>query len=192
MSIEFVNKASADFLYENKRKLPKGLYVDREYNAEVEKECRILKPILRKAKQLDDYHSKSRLDGNQLIIKGRSYTTHDLNQLPESLSGFASTTETDTSSIGFFGELNIFSNFNPAIFTPHDITFHSSEQYIQYQKSKLFRDTKTCQHILESEDTLEAKKIARDINGFDFREWKDKARELCEPGILAKFLQNPF
>ena len=142
MSIEFVNKASADFLYENKRKLPKGLYLDREYNAEVEKECRILKPILRKAKQLDDYHSKSRLDGNQLIIKGRSYTTHNLNQLPESLSGFASTTKTDTSSIGFFGELNIFSNFHPAIFTPHDITFHSSEQYIQYQKSKLFRDTK--------------------------------------------------
>ena len=40
--IEFVNKASADFLFENKRKLPKGLYVDREYSADVERERRIL------------------------------------------------------------------------------------------------------------------------------------------------------
>ena len=91
-----MNKSSADFLYENKRKLPKGLYVDREYNAEVEKERRILKPILRKAKQLDDYRSKSKLEGNQLILKGRSYTTQTLDQLPETLSSFASTSRTAT------------------------------------------------------------------------------------------------
>ena len=37
VSIEFVNKASANFLYENKRKLPKGLYVNREYNVDIER-----------------------------------------------------------------------------------------------------------------------------------------------------------
>ena len=62
--IKFINKASADFLFENKRKLPKGLYMDREYSADIEKKRRILKPILRKAKQMDDYKTKSKLEGN--------------------------------------------------------------------------------------------------------------------------------
>ena len=143
-----MNKASAGFLYENKRKLPKGLYVNREYNVEVEKERRILKPILQKAKQLEDYRSKSKLEGNQMIIKGRSYTTQTLNQLPETLSSFAATSQSDNTSISFFGELNVFSNFHPASFSLHDINFHSSEQYIQYQKLKLFRDHKTSKKIL--------------------------------------------
>ena len=56
---------------------------------------------------------------------------------------------------------------------------------------KLFRDHKTSKKILESEDALEAKKLAKEIVGFDFRKWKENARELCEPGVLAKFLQNP-
>ena len=144
-----------------------------------------MKPILRKAKQLEDYQSKSKLEGNQLIIKECSYTTQNLNHLLETLNSFASTSKTNSNSIGFFGELNVFSNFHPANFTLHDITFHLSEQYIQYQKSKLFRDAETCRCILNSEDALEAKKIARDINGFDYREWKEKARELCKPGVLA-------
>ena len=87
--------------------------------------------------------------------------------------------------------MNVFLNFYPASFSLHDINFHSSEQYIQYQKSKLFRDHKTCKKILESEDALEAKKLVKEIAGFDFRKWKESARELCEPGVLAKFLQNP-
>ena len=54
----------------------------------------------------------------------------------------------------------------------------------------MFKDHATCQCILESEDALEAKRLARDIQSFDYRNWKECARELCEPGILAKFLQN--
>ena len=38
--VEFEKKASADFLLENKQRLPKGVYTDKEYSTEVEKECR--------------------------------------------------------------------------------------------------------------------------------------------------------
>ena len=38
ISIEFVKKASADFLFNNKKKLPKGVYLDCEYNADTERE----------------------------------------------------------------------------------------------------------------------------------------------------------
>ena len=38
ISIEFMKKASADFLFNNKKKLPKGVFLDREYNADTERE----------------------------------------------------------------------------------------------------------------------------------------------------------
>ena len=180
-----------DFLFENKRKLTKGLYVGHEYNVETERERRILKPILRKAKQLESFRSKSKLEGNQLIIKSHSYNTNTLHQLPEELSEFGSTSKTDTTSVGFFGELNVFSNFHPAVFSLHGIKLHSSEQYVQHQKAKLFGNHKASSKILESKDPLESKRLAKDIEAFDYQHWKEQARELCEPGILAKFLQNP-
>ena len=34
VSIKFVNRASADFLIDHKKQLPKGVFVDREYNSE--------------------------------------------------------------------------------------------------------------------------------------------------------------
>ena len=61
--VEFEKKASADFLLENKKGLPKGVYVDRKYTPEVENEHRKLHPILRKAKTLPDYKMKSKLEG---------------------------------------------------------------------------------------------------------------------------------
>ena len=147
--------------------------------------------MLHKAKQLEEYQNKSKLQGNQLIIKGRNNTTKTIHQLPDKLSGFHSTSKTNYTSIGFFGELKVFSIFHPAPFSLNGMTFHSSEQYIQYQKAKLFADSFNIDNILNSEDAAEAKRIARDIKGFDYRKWKDNAKNLCKTGILAKFLQNP-
>ena len=58
--LEFERKASAEFLLENKKNLPKGIYADREYSEDVERERRKLRPILRKAKQLPDFKMKSK------------------------------------------------------------------------------------------------------------------------------------
>ena len=49
----------------------------------------------------------------------------------------------------------------------------------------LFKDHDTSRKILETEDALEAKQLAREIQPFDYRNWKEQARELCEPSILS-------
>ena len=36
--IEFINKPSADFLIQHKKDLPAGIFVDREFNPEIERE----------------------------------------------------------------------------------------------------------------------------------------------------------
>ena len=68
--LEFEKKISADFLLQNKKQLPKGVFADREYSVEIENEQQKLRPILQKAKQLPEYKMKSKMEGASLIIKG--------------------------------------------------------------------------------------------------------------------------
>ena len=44
--------------------------------------------------------------------------------------------------------------------------------------------------IMNSEDALDSKEIARDISNFNRRAWIDQAEEICYLGIKEKFLQN--
>ena len=187
--LEFEKRVSAEFLLENRKLLPRGVFVDREYSEEFECERRLLRPILKKAKSLCEYKMKSKLEGGKLIIQGKSKTVH---LLPKPLTGYSVTSKESDSHIGFFGELNPFSNFHPAPFTHEGITFHSSEQWIQYQKAKLFSDEHTAQKILESDTALKCQRLSREIANFDHITWCDRARIVCEPGIQQKFTQNPM
>ena len=189
--LEFEKKISADFLLQNKKQLPKGIFADREYSEEIENERRKLRPILCKAKELPEYKMKSKMEGANLIIKGRSYTSKTLHLLPEPLTGYNVSSKKSESHIGFFGELNPLSNFHAAPFIIEGIKFHSSEQWIQFQKAKLFQEETTSCKILESVTPHECKLLSKEISNFDPSYWSERASSLCEIGINAKFTQNP-
>ena len=132
------------------------------------------------------------MDGAALVIQGKKYTSKNLHLLPEPLTGYnVSKKESDT-HIGFFGELNPLSNFHEAEFTVDGITFHSTEQYIQYQKAKLFGDKRSSSKILESTTPLECKKLSKEILNYDPTHWWKRVRICCEQVIYEKFLQNPI
>ena len=46
ISICFEKKSHADTLFENKKNLPEGIYVDREFTPDIEEKRKILRPIL--------------------------------------------------------------------------------------------------------------------------------------------------
>ena len=131
------------------------------------------------------------MEGTTLKIKGKCYTRDNLHQLPEEVSAFASTSKSTDSAIGFFGELNPLSNFHGCSFEWNGITFHSSEQFIQFQKAMLFKDIKTADLIMKCNTALECKQMATNVINFSSNEWNQKAKELCKPGIKCKFQQNP-
>ena len=89
---------SADFLLQNKKHLPKGIYADKEYSEDVEHACRKLHPIMWQAKQLPEFKMKSKLEGDKLVIKGRSYTKKNLHLLPEPLTGYKVSSKEDDKS----------------------------------------------------------------------------------------------
>ena len=73
-----------------------------------------------------------------------------------------------------------------------DHTFHSAEQWIQYQKSLMFGDSYTTNLILRTDSAIEAKRLSHKITGVDHTIWKLDGYEKCVTGIMVKFDQNPL
>ena len=191
IQVKYKNENDVIELLNNKRKLPKGIYADKEYTAETDRRRRILRPILKAAKNLPEYKKKSKLEGDTLVIKSQRYTIKDLHKLPTKLSGFNVTSTSNDDSLAFFGELNAFSNFHPCTFVTGGTTYNCSEQYIQHRKALYFRDNDSANRILNASTGLECKRLSRDINNYEHSDWKEVAKFQCLKGITEKFVQNP-
>ena len=134
----------------NRNNLRKGIYIDKEYSADVEHQRKLLRPILQAAKRTKGFEKKCKMQGPSLEIKGRKITTKTLHKLPKELDVFTITSKQEGNVIGFFGELNVLSNFHPAEFTIEGIKFPTSEHYIQYTKAITFGDKSSAIKILNA------------------------------------------
>ena len=190
ISVQFKYKEDADAIFYSKRHLPKGVFVDRQYNNETERRRRRLRPILQAARRLTKYRGECRMEADVLVIKGTRYTMKNLDQLPDDLSTFNVSSVTTTDACVFFGELNPYSNFYPAGFYEGGDYFSSSEQYIQYKKAVYFKDSHVAEEIMTTDDPLECKKLSRNIDNYSEHRWNQVAYDICEPGVHAKFRQN--
>ena len=190
ISVSFDKQSYVETLFRNKKHLPKGVYIDREYTEEMEKKRKILRPILRLAKSLPHYKGKSKLKEDALIVHGKKYTISNLHKLPNDINGFASSSRMDTNTVAFFGELNPFSNFHPTPFECKNKHYHSSEQYIQESKALYFGDIETAHAIMQVKTALECKNLAREVANYNHDEWKSHAKATCKPGLMAKFKSN--
>ena len=148
-------------------------------------------PILRAAKRSSEFKKQSKLEDDKIVLKGRRYDINTLNQLPDELNVFKVTTRENVNTIGYFGEINPLSNFYPAPFTHEGIRYISSEQLIQANKAKFFDDADTYNQIMGCSTSLECKRASRQIRDLDINRWEHVAVNICQPGIRAKFLQNP-
>ena len=191
MSICFEKKLHADILLENRSYLPRGVYVDHEYPNEIEDNRRLLKPILHLVRSKPEYQGKCKLVEDVLIIKGTRYTVNTLNSLPDDLSGFEASSKSSQTTIGFFGELNPLSNFHPCRFNVADVEYKSTEQFIQSEKAKFFKDKTTVHRIMAASNPLECKRLGKNTHGYDHTRWSEVAKKLVLPGIMSKFVSNP-
>ena len=175
----------------NRKYLPAGIMVSREYGKQTEIECKLLKPILKAANNKTSYKRKCQLEGDHLIIKGKHYTRENLSELPDNLSCYKVMSKEDSNTVGFFGELNPLSNFHQSFFAIDNQWYHCTEQFIQEKKAIYFNDNRTALKIMAADTALECKQLARNIRNYDVTRWNAVAGELCYDGILEKFNQNP-
>ena len=178
-------------IMDNKKKLGEGIFVDYEYDQETIRNRKLLYPILKAARNTEGYKGMCKLERDVLTLKGKWYTVRNISELPSELSGFHVSSKSDEDMYAFFGELNPFSNFHPSPFSLNNITYNTSEHFIQSEKAKHYRDTKMELAILSCNTVLEAKKMGHQITkSKNSIEWKEVAKEIGAPGIREKFQQN--
>ena len=191
ISIKIEHKQDCDLLIQRKKYLPDGVFVDREYCAETEKEWLFLRPVLKESRKNEEFRGKCKMDGSNLVTQGKKYTCENVHQLPEKINGFNCTSKSDSETICFLNPLNPFSYFHLCNFEVAGIRYHSSEQFIQHMKARFFEDKKSVEVILNAVTPQECKQLSKSIAGYNHESWARMAKDLCKPGISAKFFQNP-
>lgn len=82
------------------------------------------------------------------------------------------------------------SHWWPASFTVDDVTYPSAEHFMMAEKARLFGDTIAQEKIIAAPDPSEAKRLGREIEGFDADTWRKARFEVVVCGNLHKFGQD--
>ena len=179
-------------LLNRRSSLPKGIFVDNAHTPKVLAKRATLRPILNLARKNNMYKGKCKLEGDCLIITGTKYTLDTLDKLPQDLAPYKAAQKSTQDTLVFHGPLTPLSNFHKSPFIVGTNKYHSTEQYIQYQKACHFKDYQTAGDILKSKTPIDSKTLSRNIVNYDKESWKTVAKEVCKNGIAAKFEQNPL
>ena len=139
---------------DNKSFIRGGIFVEHEYTSDIEQKMKLLLPILKTARLTEPYKGHCKMEDDKLVIRGRTYTSENLHQLPEDLNCFKVTSKEDEHYLGFFGGLNPLSNFHTASFTMDGVEYISSEQFIQAKKVEFFSDRTADDRIMGSANLL--------------------------------------
>jgi len=92
-----------------------------------------------------------------------------------------------------------FSNFYKAPFKAvcdydnhgEELLFQTNEQWMMYNKARLFKDEKCANVILKLESPVACKLWGRKVKGFDQNEWDKACEDIVTKGLICKFQQNP-
>lgn len=77
-----------------------------------------------------------------------------------------------------------------ADFVIDGLKYRSSEHYMMAEKARLFSDELRLEKILNCRSAAEAKKLGRQVEGFNQSIWEDHRYDIVKRGNLYKFSQN--
>lgn len=83
-----------------------------------------------------------------------------------------------------------FSQWWHAPFAVGGISYPTAEHFMMAEKARLFADDETRMKILKAVSPEAAKKLGRQVRGFDERVWEEARFRLVIEGNLAKFSQH--
>lgn len=83
-----------------------------------------------------------------------------------------------------------FSQWFPAEFDIDGMRYATAEHYMMAEKARLFGDVAAAARILVARTPAEAKKIGREVTGYDEARWHAARFDIVARGNLAKFGQH--
>lgn len=82
------------------------------------------------------------------------------------------------------------SQWYPCAFTIEGTEYPTAEHYMMAEKARLFGDDEACARILATRNPGKAKKIGREVRGYDDEAWTHARFEAVVRGNIAKFSQH--
>ncbi len=76
-------------------------------------------------------------------------------------------------------------------FTVDGVTYATAEHWMMAGKAQLFGDQEAASRIVAASHPDRAKKLGRQVRGFDEQRWREHRSQLVVAGNLAKFSQHP-
>ncbi|TXF88471.1 NADAR family protein [Neolewinella aurantiaca] len=83
------------------------------------------------------------------------------------------------------------SQWYPAGFSYEGHSYATAEHWMMAGKARLFGDAEVLERILRTENPAVAKKLGREVRGFEVDVWKEHMRTIVAQGSCLKFSQNP-
>lgn len=83
-----------------------------------------------------------------------------------------------------------FSQWFESSFSLNGVSYLTAEHYMMAEKARLFNDQDVLNQIVEAKSPALAKKLGREIRGFDEARWNERRFDAVVEGNLAKFSQH--
>jgi len=85
-----------------------------------------------------------------------------------------------------------FSQWTPSQFEIGPLSFTCCEQWMMYNKAKLFCDLESAVRIMQTSDPREQKALGREVANYDDDTWMEEAFDIVVQGNRAKFGTIPL
>ena len=160
-----------------------------DFPLEIQDRRQVLYPIFLEARK---QNKQPKLVVDKLYIDGSTFTINNLDKLPSELRPeVVSSPVLNDDLQAFFHGQSPLSNFHISPFTVMNDTFHSVEQYFQYNKASAAKDEISMFNIMQAPTPRKCKEIGDRVKLFDSNIWEKECKTVMYNGCLSKFQQNP-
>ena len=161
------------------------VFINEQFPREIDNQRSTLRPIMKLGKSLG---KRCSLVQEKLFIGNQPYTVDTLDDIPFDVSSLG--THSTEGYVLFNGRISPFSNFftKKGLFGIEGTEYSSSEQYYQYQRALESKDYSAAAEIMSTTDPVTIKHAGNKVNISNG--WSNKAVNVMETGVRAKFSQN--
>jgi len=163
-----------------------GIYLNDDLSFESKRKRSNLVPILKRVREIDN---KAHFRGDRIFFKGRLYGENNIHDLP--VDAHNTCTKSSDGVTIFCGKFSKLSNLHQHSLTMDGRTWHSVEQYVQYNKAMSVGDREKAAMIVSTDDPQEAMHLGNSINT-EHSAWSDNAAEVIEAALLVKFQEPAY
>lgn len=190
--VRFHYYGDREMVFESRRFLDgTNIYLSEDFPDDIVQRRKQLWAPYKAARGLRKYRGKVSMVEDRLIVDGRSYDIHSLNELPDDINPWHRSQKSDDNTVAFFTRNSPLSNHFPCTVTVHAVKYNCNEQFIMRRKAEIAGDEEAVAAIMRSNDPVRQKAIGNKLKDLDYEQWKLESPKVALQVVYSKFCENP-